>query len=548
MSQRPPDNYPRIFVGTGSCGLAAGADRVFDAAKSFVREASQDIHLVRTGCLGMCHREPVLEVHLPGRTRVVYGGVQPEQVTELLARHFYQPDLEHDPQVIGQREPDHESRPYERVPMLGDLPFFTGQQPVLLARAGRIDPHSLVDYEAEGGYSGIRNALALKPQEVIDRVRDAGLRGRGGGGFLTGDKWALAASQPDTDRFVIANGDEGDPGAFSDRNLLESDPHAVIEGLMIAAHAVGATRAFIYTRAAYATAIHRLEVALAFCKKRGYIGDDSFGSGRPLDIQLRKGSGAYICGEETALIASLEGLPPMPTEKPPHTAQRGYMGHPTVVNNVETLATVSHLFVDDTTDKALAATTKLLSLSGDIARSGVVEVPTGTPLRQVIFDIGGGVANGKAFKAVLVGGPDGGFLPESLLDTPVDFDRLKAIGSQLGSGALVVVSDATCMVGLAHYFARFEAEASCGKCVPCRIGTTRLVERLERIMHGQAERVELDTLLGLCTVIRDGSLCGLGRAAPNPVVTALAHFKDDFLSHIDGQCPTGACDSAEQDA
>jgi len=542
---RPPDNYPRILVGTGSCGLAAGADAVFEAAKRYIRAAGKDIHLVRTGCIGMCHAEPVMEVGLPGRPRVVYGDVAPERVAELLAGHFYPPDPAPAPELIGQREADPESRPYADLSALAGHPFFAGQRPRLLARCGRIDPHSLVDYETAGGYAGIRRALAGKPEDVIARVRAAGLSGRGGGAFPTADKWALAAAQGPGPKYVIANGDEGDPGAFSDRTLLEGDPHAVLEGLMIAAYAVGASQGYVYTRGSYPTALHRLEVAIAFCRKRGYLGSGIFGSDFAFDIQVRKGSGAYICGEETALIATLEGGVPMPTSKPPLPAVSGYLGRPTVVNNVETLAAAAQVMADD--GAAPAADTKLLSLSGAVARAGVVEVPFGTPLREVVFGLGGGVANGRAFKAVLVGGPDGGFLPEALLDTPVDFAALTAIGSMLGSGGLVVVDEATCMVGLARYFERFEADASCGKCTPCRVGTVRLVERLDRIALGQAGPDEPDALRRLCEVVREGSLCGLGRAAPNPVRSALDHFPDDFAAHLAGRCPTGACDQEGTD-
>ncbi|MBI5135876.1 MAG: SLBB domain-containing protein [Nitrospirae bacterium] len=544
--QRPPDNYPRIFVGTGSCGLAAGADAVFEAAKRFVRGAGQDIHLIRTGCLGMCHREPVVEVLIPGRPRVIYGDVTADGVAELLGRHFSPVGPEAAGHTVGQRTADAESLPYPDILPIALHPFFAGQAPLLLARCGVVDPHSLVDYEASGGYSAIRRALGMHPKEVIARVRRSGLAGRGGGGMLTGDKWALAAAQRDTERYVIANGDEGDPGAFSDRTLMEGDPHAVIEGLMIAAYATGAHRGYIYTRAAYATALHRLEVAIAFCRKRGYLGEGIFGTGYDLNLHIRKGSGAYICGEETALIATLEGRGPMPEEKPPLPAVKGYLGHPTVVNNVETLVAVSHIVgTEDDALAALAAKTKLLSLSGAIARPGAVEVPMGTSLREVIFGIGGGVAGDRRFKAVLVGGPDGGFLPEHLLDTPVSFAALSRIGSTLGSGALVVVDDSTCMVALARYFEQFEADASCGKCTPCRVGTVRLVERLDRIIAGHATAAELDTLRDLCGVVREGSLCGLGRAAPNPVTSALRHFGDDFKAHLEGYCPTGACTTGE---
>ncbi|MFQ5508220.1 MAG: NADH-ubiquinone oxidoreductase-F iron-sulfur binding region domain-containing protein [Leptospirillia bacterium] len=538
---RPPDNYPRIFVGTGSCGLAAGAGKVFDAAKKFVRDAGLDIHLIRTGCIGMCHQEPVVEVHVPGRPRVIYGNVRPEQLKTLLGAHFFHTRLSPQPGLVGQRPPDPEALPHEGVPTVAEHPFFAGQTQKLLGRCGIIDPHSLVDYEATGGYQGIRKALTMSPEQVIERIKKTGLRGRGGGGFLTADKWAVAAARPGSQKYVIANGDEGDPGAFSDRTLMEGDPHAILEGLMIAAYAVGANRGYIYTRASYPTAIHRLEVAIAFCRKRGYLGDDMFGSGHALDLHVRKGSGAYICGEETALIASLEGRPPMPESKPPQPAVQGYLGHPTVVNNVETLASVSYAMAVPKAGKN-TADTKLLSLSGSIARPGVVEVPFGTTLRQVIFEIGGGMLNGKHFKAVLVGGPDGGFLPESLLNHPIDFDALRTIGSMLGSGGLVVVDQDTCMVGLARYFEKFEAEASCGKCVPCRVGTTRLVERLDRIIRGEADATELVDLEHLCKVVHEGSLCGLGRAAPNPVTSALAHFADDFSAHIAGRCPTGACE------
>jgi NADH-quinone oxidoreductase subunit F len=538
---RPPDNYPRIFVGTGSCGLAAGADAVFDAAKAYVREAGTDIHLIRTGCMGMCHQEPILEVHLPGRPRVVYGGVAPDRVAALLTAHFYDPDPPSAPEVVGQRPPVEEARPYPGVPALPEHPFFAGQRPRLLARCGIIDPHSLVDYEAAGGYRGIHRALAMKPADVIEHIRAAGLTGRGGGGFPTADKWALAAAQPEGPKYVIANGDEGDPGSFSDRTLLEGDPHAVLEGLMIAGYAVGAERGYVYTRAGYATALHRLEVAIAFCRKRGYLGPDAFGSGFAFDIHVRKGSGAYICGEETALIATLEGGPPMPRQKPPQPAVSGYLGRPTVVNNVETLAAAAYALAAEGPAGNGAASTKLLSLSGVVARPGVVEVPFGTPLRDVVFGLGGGVADGGNFKAVLVGGPDGGFLPEALLDTPVDFAALSAIGSMLGSGGLVVVDEDTCMVGLARYFEQFEADASCGKCTPCRIGTTRLVERLDDIARGRAVPDDLEALERLCHVVKEGSLCGLGRAAPNPVRSALAHFAADFEAHLAGRCPTGSC-------
>ncbi len=551
MSRLPPskpkhDNYPRILVGTGSCGQAAGAEDVFVAVKQFVRDGAHDIHLIRTGCMGMCHEEPILEVHVPGRAPLVYGGVQPDQVAALLRPHFFSSEEIAPDRALGQRPADHESTSHENIAALQALPYLAGQQHQLMRRCGRIDPHSLVDYEASGGYEAIRHALTLTPEQVRERVRAAAISGRGGGGVLTANKWALAASQPDTTRYMIANGDEGDPGAFSDRTLMESDPHAVIEGLMIAAYAVGAEQAYIYTRGAYATALHRLDIAIAFCRKRGYLGEGIFDSDFNLDIQIRKGSGAYICGEETALISTLEGHGPMPTDKPPLPAVRGYLGHPTVVNNVETLAVISHLLSPNLPEDVTPGTTKLLSLSGAVARPGVVEVPFGTTLRQVIFDLGGGVEEGRGFKGVLVGGPDGGFLPESLLDTPISFEGLIKVGSMLGSGALVVVDDRTCMVGMAHYFEQFEADASCGKCTPCRVGTVRLVERLERIQKGEASEDELDTLTRLCTVVSEGSMCGLGRSAPNPVTSALKHFRDDFTAHLAGHCPTGSCDLEDQ--
>ena len=519
-------------IGVGSCGLAAGAGAVRDALDAALPTLGVEVVASPVGCVGLCHREPVLELSCPEFGTALYGDVTPERVPQLLAAHF----------IHGEPPAD--------LLIQGDTPapFLAAQERVVLRRCGHVDPSSLADYESTGGYSGLRRALVQScPENFVADVIAAGLRGRGGGGFPTGRKWALARASDDPQKVLICNADEGDPGAFMDRNIIEGDPFAVIEGMTLAAWAIGASEGFVYVRDEYPLAVRRLEHAVAVARAAGLLGERILDSDFDFDIRLRRGAGAFVCGEETALIASLEGRRGIPTRRPPYPVQRGLDGHPTCINNVETLANVAAIAEQGPEAFAARGTegsrgTKVFSLAGDVKHTGMVEVPMGITLRDLVDRIGGGSKSGHPVKAVQTGGPSGGCIPAAQFDTPVDYESLQAIGAIMGSGGLVVLDAGACMVDIARYFLAFTQDESCGKCTFCRVGTKRMLEILERICGGRGRKGDLELLERLAAQVTANSLCGLGKSAPNPVLTTLRWFRDEYEAHIDrGCCPAGKC-------
>ncbi len=512
----------RIQVGMGSCGVAAGARPVYAALERAL--AGLSVELVPVGCLGACHQEVLVEVQR-GAESTLHAKVLPEDAPALVQAWCV------------------EGRPWPSKRAEHPL---SGQRRIALRNCGQLDPGSLDEALARGGFEALRLALAMPGFQVVDLVEASGLRGRGGGGFPTGRKWRLARASPGPDKVLICNADEGDPGAFMDRNLLEGDPFAVLEGMLIAAWAIGANQGFIYVREEYPGAVERVRVALQAARAAGWLGQDIGGVGFHFDIQLRRGAGAFVCGEETALIASLEGRRGVPRPRPPYPVESGYKGLPTVINNVETFANLPWILANGAEAFRACGTpgsagTKVFSLAGDIRRTGMVEVPMGITLRALVEDIGGGPVGAHAVKAVQIGGPAGGCIPAELFDTPVDYESLSALGALMGSGGLVVLDERRCMVDLARYFLAFTQVESCGRCTFCRIGTLRMRESLERLCSGRAVEGELEMLEELSAQVRDNSLCGLGRAAPNPVFTTLRHFRSEYEAHLRGCCPAGRC-------
>ncbi len=547
---------PVILIGMGTCGLANGAQKVFEAVKAFLEEHHIAAEIIPTGCIGYCSREVILDIKLPQRPRISYGQVQPQDVPMLLEATLQKNEVITD-KLLGVFH-EQGMNGWGDLPDISQLSFFRKQKKYVLENCGIIDPESIDQYLARGGYRALSKVLhTMTPIKVIQEVMDAGLRGRGGGGFPTGKKWELAHKEKSEQKYLICNADEGDPGAFMDRALLESDPHRVIEGMIIAAYAIGASQGYIYCRAEYPLAIKRLQKTLADAESYGLLGDNILDSGFSFHLKIKKGAGAFVCGEETALIHSIEGKRGMPRPRPPFPSTAGLWGKPTVINNVETFANVSNIINQGASAYAAIGTagskgTKIFALSGKVTNTGLVEVPMGTTLREVIFDIGGGVPNGKAFKAVQIGGPSGGALPESVINTPIDYESLKQIGAMMGSGGLVVMDETTCMVDVAKYFMTFIQSESCGKCIPCREGTKRLLEILERLTQSyRSEKSPEEALLRfqgmlylerLAEVIKSTSLCGLGQTAANPVLSTLQYFRDEYEAHLyDRKCPAGHC-------
>jgi NADH-quinone oxidoreductase subunit F len=529
-----------IMVGAATCGRAAGALEVKETLKKEVRKHELDCQVIEVGCMGHCYAEPLVIISKPGYPSICYGLVNPV-IAEKLVRDFIigdDPCLEF---VLGALEKN------DLVPSLLDFPRAEVEQKMILENCGRIDPEQIDHYIAGGGYEALAKALQVEPADVIEEVRKSELRGRGGAGYPTGQKWEVCRNAPGKPKYVICNGDEGDPGAFMDRDILESDPHSVLEGMIIAGYAIGARYGYIYVRAEYPLAVHRVQVALKQAKKQGLLGRNILGSGYSFDIQLFRGSGAFVCGEESALIASLEGEPGMPRYRPPYPATSGLHGKPTVINNVKTLAAIRHIIVKGGewfsgigTEKSKG--TAVFALAGEVVNTGLVEVPMGTTLRQVIFDVGSGVPGGRRFKAVQIGGPSGGCLPESVLDLPIDFDSLREAGAMMGSGGMVVLSEDDCMVEIARYLQEFTQRESCGKCTFCRLGTKQMLEVLDRITSGQGETGDIDLLASLAEDVKAGSLCNLGKTAPNPVLTTLRYFRDEYEAHIkEKRCPALMC-------
>jgi NADH-quinone oxidoreductase subunit F len=545
---------PTIFVGTGTCGLGAGAGKTMEAAKNYVASKKIDADIVEVGCLGMCSEEPMLDVQLPGKARVSFTRVTADKVDAVLDGALS--GEVQGAQALGQFRTAGGAA-WAKVPLLDQHPFFAPQQRWVLANSGIIDPGNIDEYIARGGYSALENALRTKkPEEVCEIVTRGGLRGRGGGGFPTGVKWKFARESAGDHKYLICNADEGDPGAFMDRAVAESDPYRLLEGMVIAAYAIGASKAYIYIRAEYPLAIERLKAAIPKATEYGLLGKNILGSGFDLEIVLKLGAGAFVCGEETALMHSIEGKRGMPRPRPPFPAVQGLFGMPTVINNVETLACVPALMEMGGDAFAAVGTakskgTKVFALSGMVSRTGLVEVPMGTTIRQIVFDVGGGIPNGKKCKAVQIGGPSGGCIPEPKMDIIVDYDAIKELGAIMGSGGLVVLDENTCMVDLAKFFMEFIQAESCGKCIPCREGTKRMLEILQAITRPRRRENGSDALLRfqgvmqlkqLAETIRTSSLCGLGQTAPNPVLSTMRWFRDEYEAHIyDRACPAGTC-------
>lgn len=523
----------KIRVGLGSCGMAAGAQKVMDYLQTALTNRKLDIEIQRTGCVGMCHNEPLVDVLEDDGRVFTYGHVHEASAAAIVANHLIGgvPVEEH--LVDSTDQPNQ---------------FLARQVRVALRNSGRIDPEKIGDYIAQGGYQGMKKVLqSMSPEEVIGQIKISGLRGRGGGGFPTWFKWNAARNNSGAVKYIVCNADEGDPGAFMDRSVLESDPHSVLEGMLIAGYAIGAGEGIIYCRAEYPLAIHRLEIAIKEARDRGMLGVNLQGSGFSFDIRIKQGAGAFVCGEETALIASLEGERGMPRLRPPYPAESGYWGKPTNINNVETLANVPWIITNGGSAFASMGTedskgTKVFALAGKIKRGGLVEVPMGLSLREVIFDIGGGIKADRNFKAVQLGGPSGGCIPASLLDTPVEYGAITKTGAIMGSGGMVVMDESTCMVDVARFFLDFTQKESCGKCVQCRIGTKRMLEILERICEGQGRPGDIELLEEIGRKVREASLCGLGQSAPNPVLTTLQYFPEEYQAHIiDKKCPAKHC-------
>ncbi len=534
-------NIPVIYLGAASCGRAAGALEVLRAVEETLREKRLKARVIQAGCIGPCYLEPLMDVTLPGRPRISYPNVTPEKARALIEATIIKGDPKKSLAVghFGDGEIS------DGIPRFFDLPMLKPQQRVVLRNCGFIDPQEIDHYLANDGYVGIMKALEMEPEQVIGEVKEAGLRGRGGAGFPTWEKWEICRRSAERTKYMICNADEGDPGAFMNRSMIEGDPHAVLEGMLIAAYAIGASHGYIYIRAEYPLAIQRLRTAIAQMDRYGLLGENIQDSGFSFDIAIKEGAGAFVCGEETALISSIEGKRGMPRSRPPFPAVAGLHGMPTIINNVETLATLPNILRNGASWYRQFGTqgnygTKTFSLVGKVRRSGLIEVPLGMTLREIIFDVGGGTR--KPFKAVQTGGPSGGCLSEEFLDTPVDYESLAAVGSIMGSGGLIVMDEDTCVVDVAHYFLDFTQKESCGKCSPCRVGARHLVEILGRITRGEGQPEDLTKLQALGETIKRGSLCGLGQTAPNPVLTTLRYFRPEYLLHVKEKfCPAAVC-------
>lgn len=532
---------PHILIGTATCGRAAGALDVLQTINDELAQQNIKARVMQVGCMGHCYAEPMVIIAKPGWPPICYGYVTPGIASRLVQDFLLgdDPCLEF---TLGAMEEN------ELVPTIFDQPRFKYETRVVLKNCGFIDPQDINQYIANGGYSGLVKALGMTPQEVTEEVKQSELRGRGGAGFPTGQKWQTCHQAPGNPKYVICNGDEGDPGAFMDRAILESDPQSIIEGMIIAAYAIGASQGYIYVRMEYPLAVERTYIALKQAEDLGLLGDNILGSDFSFRIEVMRGSGAFVCGEETAMIRSIEGRRGMPRHRPPFPATHGLWGKPTLINNVKTLASVPQIiehgaqwFASIGSDGSKG--TAVFALAGKVLNTGLVEVPMGTSLRQLIFDVGGGIPKNRRFKAVQIGGPSGGCLPESLLDTPIDFSSLTDAGAMMGSGGMVVLDEDNCMVEAARYFLDFTRKESCGKCTMCRLGTKQMLDMLEDITLGKGRIEDIDLLIELGQDIKKGSLCGLGKTAPNPILTTIRYFRDEYEAHIlEQRCPALACE------
>ena len=530
-----------ILVGAATCGRAAGALDIVDAFARELKRQGLEVPIIQVGCIGLCYAEPLVTISKLGSLRVVYANITPEIVHRLVEGYVIgdDPCLE---LALGTLEEDDGGAVY-----IPELPRFEHELRLILRRCGYVNPENVNQYIANGGYSGLKKVLKMSPEKIIEELKKSGLRGRGGAGFPTHRKWELCRKAGSTPKYVICNADEGDPGAFMDRVVLESDPHQVIEGIIIAGYAVGAEQGYIYVRAEYPLAIERIQLALKQAGELGFLGDNILGSGFGFHIDIAAGAGAFVSGEETALIAAVEGRMSTPKPRPPYPAELGLWDKPTLLNNVKTFAYVpliiergGNWFTSIGTEGSKG--TAVFTLAGKVVNSGLAEVPMGTTLRELIYDIGGGIAKDKQFKAIQIGGPSGGCLPKTLLDIPIDYDSLREAGSMMGSGGMIVMDEDNCMVDAARFFLDFSTKESCGKCTMCRLGTLQMLHILEDITAGRGKIEDIDLLLALAEDVKMGSLCGLGKTAPNPVLTTLRYFRDEYEAHIlEKRCPARVC-------
>jgi NADH:ubiquinone oxidoreductase subunit F (NADH-binding)/(2Fe-2S) ferredoxin len=536
------NKVPCIFVGTATCGRAAGAEEVIEVIKGELQNRKVDASIIEVGCIGLCCFEPLVDIKKPGSPRISYSRVTSKIAREIIEDYIGgdnpRPDL-----ALGVFA----EKSYQRIPTISSHPMLKDQIRIVLRNCGYIDPENINHYIACAGYLGFVKALKMGPGKIIDQIRESGLRGRGGAGFPTGKKWEICRQALQDEKYIVCNADEGDPGAFMNRALLESDPHSVLEGMLIAGYAIGASYGYIYIRAEYPLAIKRLRKAILQMQECGLLGKDILGSGFNFDIEIREGAGAFVCGEETALIASLQGLRGYPSPRPPYPAVSGFRGKPTVINNVETLATVPSIIRNGPEWYTRYGTegskgTKTFALAGKVKRTGLIEVPMGITLKKIVYDVGGGIVDDKGFKAIQTGGPSGGCLSKEFLDLGVDYESLTSAGSIMGSGGMIVMDEDTCPIDIAHYFLSFIQAESCGKCVPCRVGTRQMLKLLERIKEGQGQLQDIERLQDLAQTVKLGSLCGLGQTAPNPVLTTIKYFKEEYEAHIkDKRCPARVC-------
>ncbi len=530
-----------VIVCGGTGCLSSGNDIILENLKKKVKEIGKEdeIRVVKTGCVGFCEKGPIVKI-LPDNT--FYAEVTPNDVDEIVKT-----DLIENETVVKLLYRDPNTK--ETVRDSDKIDFYKKQKKIALRNCGVIDPEDINDYLLYDGYKALEKAVRMTRQQVVDIIKDSGLRGRGGGGFSTGLKWQFALNNESDEKYVVCNADEGDPGAFMDRAILEGDPHSIVEAMAICGYAIGSNKGLVYIRAEYPLAVKILQKAIKDAKERGLLGRNIFDSGFEFDIEIKYGAGAFVCGEETALIHSMEGKRGEPTTKPPFPAESGYWGKPTNVNNVETLANIPFIINDEegifkNMGTKNSTGTKVFALAGKINNIGLIEIPMGTTLREVIYEIGGGIKDGKAFKAVQTGGPSGGCLTAKDLDTPIDFDTLKEKGSMMGSGGMIVMDEDDCMVSVSKFYLDFTVDESCGKCTPCRVGNLRLLEILEKITNGNGTEEDLERLEELAHVIKDSSLCGLGQTAPNPVLSTLSNFRDEYIAHVrDKKCPSGKCTS-----
>jgi NADH-quinone oxidoreductase subunit F len=529
----------KVIVGLGTCGISAGAAKVMESLTELHEANPEAFELYSTGCIGMCYREPLVEVR-DGDERTIYGEVDPKFALRIVEEH-----------VFGEKPLDEQIAlclDADDNPSGDEEDFYRLQTRIVLRNCGNINPESIDEYEEAAGYQGLRKALLeMTPEQIIQEMKDSGLRGRGGAGFPTGLKWSFAAGYEADQKYVVCNADEGDPGAFMDRSVLEGDPHSVLEGMIICGKAIGATFGYIYCRAEYPLAIHRLNIAIDAAREKGLVGKNILGSGFDFEVKIKQGAGAFVCGEETALFASIEGKRGMPRIRPPFPAEKGVWQKPTNNNNVETYANVPWIISQGAAAYAAYGTekskgTKVFALAGKVVHGGLAEVPMGTTIHDLVFKIGGGIKEGRKFKAVQMGGPSGGCIPASLDNTPVDFESIPKTGAIMGSGGMVVLDDTSCMVEMARYFLEFTQNESCGKCTFCRIGTLRMLEVLTRVTQGEGVEGDIEKMEKLAVQIKEASLCGLGQSAPNPVLTTIRYYRDEWEEHIlQKHCPAASC-------